>query len=69
MYIKPGTPLTLAAVAHTRDYLKAFDQIAASSKKSGEIIKAMTAKYPNLDLGVMLELGAKVAAGEMPKWD
>jgi hypothetical protein len=29
----------------------------------------MTAKYPQLALGVMLELGAKVAAGDMSTWD
>ncbi len=29
----------------------------------------MTAKYPNAGLGLVLDLGAKVAAGEMPKWD
>src|SRR5262249_21336846 len=68
-HIKPGTPLTLAGVAHTRAYLKAFDEVAASTKKSDEIIKAMTAKYPSLELAVMLELGAKVAGGDMPKWD
>jgi glyoxylase-like metal-dependent hydrolase (beta-lactamase superfamily II) len=68
-HIKPGTPLTLAGVAHTRAYLNAFDEVAASIKKSDEIIKAMTAKYPSLELAVMLELGAKVAGGDMPKWD
>ena len=68
-HIKPGTPLTLAAVAHTRGYLEAFDQVVASTRKADEIVKAMTAKYPNADLGLMLDLGAKVAAGDMPKWD
>jgi glyoxylase-like metal-dependent hydrolase (beta-lactamase superfamily II) len=68
-HIKPGTPLTLAAVAHTRGYLDAFDAVVASTKKSNEIVRAMTAQYPNDDLGFVLELGAKVAAGEMAKWD
>jgi glyoxylase-like metal-dependent hydrolase (beta-lactamase superfamily II) len=68
-HIKPGTPLTLAAVAHTRGYLEAFDQVVASTGKADEIVKAMTAKYPNADLGFMLDLGAKVAAGDIPKWD
>jgi glyoxylase-like metal-dependent hydrolase (beta-lactamase superfamily II) len=68
-HIKPGTPLTLAAVAHTRGYLEAFDQVVGSTRKSDEIVKAMTAKYPNAGLGFILDLGAKVAAGEMPKWD
>jgi len=68
-HIGANTPLTLASVAHTRAYLKAFDEVAGSTKKSDEIIKAMTAKYPQLPLPVMLELGAKVAGGDMPKWD
>jgi glyoxylase-like metal-dependent hydrolase (beta-lactamase superfamily II) len=68
-HINPGGALTLAAVAHTRAYLQAFDQIAASTKKSDEIIRAMRAKYPDLSLAIMLELGAKVESGEMKKWD
>jgi glyoxylase-like metal-dependent hydrolase (beta-lactamase superfamily II) len=68
-HLGAGAPLTLAAVAHTRDYLTAFDEVAGSTKKSDEIIKAMTAKYPGLALGVILELGAKVAGGDMPRWD
>jgi hypothetical protein len=53
-----------AAVAHTRGYLEAFDQVVASTRTSDEIVKAMTARYPNADLGVMLDLGAKVAAAK-----
>jgi glyoxylase-like metal-dependent hydrolase (beta-lactamase superfamily II) len=68
-HIGTGTPLTLAAAAHTRSYLQAFDEVAGSTRKADEIVKAMTAKYPQLALGVMLDLGAKVAAGDMPKWD
>jgi glyoxylase-like metal-dependent hydrolase (beta-lactamase superfamily II) len=68
-HLGPGAALTLAAVAQTRDYLTAFDEVAGSTRKSAEIIKAMTAKFPQLALGVILELGAKVAGGDMPKWD
>jgi glyoxylase-like metal-dependent hydrolase (beta-lactamase superfamily II) len=68
-HLGAGAPLTVAAVAATREYLKAFDEVAGSTRKSDEIIKAMTARYPQLALGVILELGAKVAGGDMPKWD
>jgi glyoxylase-like metal-dependent hydrolase (beta-lactamase superfamily II) len=68
-HIRAGAPLDLSLVRHTRDYLTAFDQVAGSTRKADEIVKAMKAKYANLELGVMLDLGAKVAAGEMPKWD
>jgi hypothetical protein len=38
--IRPGTPLTLAAVTHTRGYLAAFDAVAAATRKSEEIVKS-----------------------------
>ena len=61
------TPLTLAAVAHTRGYLAAFDAVA-TTRKFDEIVRAMT-KISKRRPDWWSELGAKVAAGEMPKWD
>jgi len=51
----------------TRDYLLAFDKELARTKDSTELIAAMTKLYPNLADISSLELGAKVAKGEM-KW-
>jgi len=60
-------PQGLDAVKFTRDYLVAFHEEEEKAKDSATLIAAMTKRYPNLaDIG-SLELGAKVAKGEM-KW-
>jgi glyoxylase-like metal-dependent hydrolase (beta-lactamase superfamily II) len=62
-----GSPQGIEAVVFTRDYLLAFDKELARTKDSAELIAAMTKLYPNLADISSLELGAKVAKGEM-KW-
>lgn len=61
-----GNP-TLKSVAFTADYIKAFDIETAKAKDSTALIAAMKKRYPNLKDESSLELGAKVAKGEM-KW-
>jgi glyoxylase-like metal-dependent hydrolase (beta-lactamase superfamily II) len=61
-----GTP-TVQSVAFTADYIKAFDTETAKAKDSTALIAAMKKRYPNLEDESSLELGAKVAKGEM-KW-
>lgn len=61
-----GTP-TVKSVAFTADYIKAFDIETAKAKDSAALITAMKKRYPNLSDEGSLELGAKVAKGEM-KW-
>ncbi|MCS4251695.1 MULTISPECIES: MBL fold metallo-hydrolase [unclassified Pseudomonas] len=61
-----GTP-TVKSVAFTADYIKAFDIETAKAKDSAALIAAMKKRYPNLADEGSLELGAKVAKGEM-KW-
>lgn len=62
-----GAPDGIAAVKFTRDYLIAFNEQAAKAKDSSQLIEAMKKLYPNLEDVSTLELGAKVAMGEM-KW-
>ncbi|QCL97667.1 MBL fold metallo-hydrolase [Agrobacterium tumefaciens] len=62
-----GAPQGLQAVTFTRDYLLAFEEEMKKSKDSAELIAAMTRRYPDLADVSSLELGAKVAKGEM-KW-
>ncbi|OCP01709.1 MULTISPECIES: MBL fold metallo-hydrolase [unclassified Ensifer] len=62
-----GGPEGVEAIGFTRDYLVAFNEAAAAAKDSGELIAAMTKRYPDLPGVSTLELGAKVAKGEM-KW-
>lgn len=62
-----GAPQGVEAIKFTRDYLVAFEEEVTKGKDSAEVIAAMTKRYPNLLDVSSLELGAKVAKGEM-KW-
>ena len=57
----------LSAVEHTRAYLVAFEEELAKAKDSAALIAAMNARFPGLGMDVALNIGAKVATGEM-KW-
>jgi len=56
-----------SAVAYTRDYLVAFEEELAKAPDAAALIAAMTKRYPDAGLAVALQIGAKVAKGEM-KW-
>ena len=56
-----------SAIAYTRDYLLAFEQELAKAANSADLIEAMTQRYPDAGMGIALQIGAKVATGEM-KW-
>ncbi|WP_197728762.1 MBL fold metallo-hydrolase [Rhizobium leguminosarum] len=57
----------LAGVEHTIAYLKAFEEELAKAKDSASLKAAMEGRFPNLGMGVALDIGSKVATGEM-KW-
>ncbi|RUR71222.1 MBL fold metallo-hydrolase [Variovorax guangxiensis] len=59
--------LDVSAVNYTRDYLLAFEQEVAKAANSDALIAAMNKRYPNAGLAPALQIGAKVAKGEM-KW-
>ncbi|UOA29267.1 MBL fold metallo-hydrolase [Pseudosulfitobacter sp. DSM 107133] len=58
-------PTDLSGVTFSRDYLIAYEEEFAKAKDSGELIAAMKKRYPDAGLDVALEIGAKVAKGEM----
>ncbi|MBB4120663.1 MBL fold metallo-hydrolase [Martelella radicis] len=60
-------PGGVEAAIFTRDYLLAFDEELEKAADSAALIAAMTTRYPDLADASSLELGAKVATGEM-KW-
>ncbi|MBS1175052.1 MAG: fold metallo-hydrolase [Burkholderiaceae bacterium] len=62
-----NTALSPNAIDDTRDYLVAFEKAMSASKDSTQVIQAMKQAYPNAAGVDSLELGAKVAKGEM-KW-
>jgi glyoxylase-like metal-dependent hydrolase (beta-lactamase superfamily II) len=61
----PGASTPLQAPKFTADYIKAFDAETAKAKDAAELIAAMKKRYPQLGETASLELGAKVAKGEM----
>jgi glyoxylase-like metal-dependent hydrolase (beta-lactamase superfamily II) len=62
-----GAATDRSAIAYTREYLQAFEQELASAKDGAALISAMQRRYPGAGMGVALDIGAKVAKGEM-KW-
>ncbi len=57
----------LSGVAHTKAYLLAFEEELPKATDAAALKAAMEARFPGLDMGVALDIGAKVAKGEM-KW-
>lgn len=62
-----GAATDASAIAYTRQYLVAFEEERAKAATSAALINAMKRRYPQAGMEVALELGAKVAMGEM-KW-
>ncbi|GAA3096618.1 MBL fold metallo-hydrolase [Rhizobium viscosum] len=58
-------PTDASGVTYTRDYLIAFEAEAAKAADSKALIEAMKKLYPNDAMPISLELGAKVAKGEI----
>ncbi|MHA6161814.1 MBL fold metallo-hydrolase [Pseudomonas sichuanensis] len=58
---------SLQAVRFTANYIRDFDTETAKAGNADALIAAMKKRYPNLADESSLELGAKVAKGEM-KW-
>ncbi len=63
----PGTPQDVSQVAFTQTYLQRWDTELKKASDSATLIGAMKAAYPTAGLGIALDIGAKVATGEM-KW-
>lgn len=55
----------VAAIAYTRNYLLAFEDELAKAVDSAALVRAMQQRYPAAGMEVALNIGAKVAKGEM----
>lgn len=66
-HMTPQSPADLSGVEHTRAYLIAFEEELAKAKDAAALKSAMEARFPGLGMGVALDIGSKVATGEM-KW-
>lgn len=64
-HLAEGAPCDASAISYTRDYLLAFEEELVRAADSGALIAAMKRRYPDAGMGVALDIGAKVAKGEM----
>lgn len=62
-----GASQDVSQVAYTQAYLQRWDAELKKAHDSATLIGAMKAAYPSAGLGIALDIGAKVATGEM-KW-
>jgi glyoxylase-like metal-dependent hydrolase (beta-lactamase superfamily II) len=66
-HLTPAAATDLSAVEHTKAYLITFEEELAKAPNAAALKAAMEARFPGLGMGVALDIGAKVAKGEM-KW-
>jgi glyoxylase-like metal-dependent hydrolase (beta-lactamase superfamily II) len=66
-HLDPAAATDLSAIAFTKTYLLAFEEELAKANDAGLLKAAMEARFPNLGMGVAVDIGSKVATGEM-KW-
>lgn len=66
-HMAASTALDESAIRFTSDYLRRFEAETPKAKNGAELIEAMKQACPQVGLPVALDIGAKVAKGEM-KW-
>jgi glyoxylase-like metal-dependent hydrolase (beta-lactamase superfamily II) len=66
-HMTPKAATDASAIAHTKAWLLAFEEELAKAVDSAALNAAMKARFPNLGMQVAIDIGAKVAKGEM-KW-
>lgn len=64
-HMTAGAATDTSGVVHTKQWLTAFEEELARSKASGPLNAAMQRRFPGLGMTVALDIGAKVATGEM----
>lgn len=66
-HMTTGTQLDASTIAYTQAYLSDFQRAKSTSRNSEQLIDKMSANYPDAQLPMALNIGAKVHMGEM-KW-
>ena len=66
-HLAPEAATDLSGVVHTKAYLLEFEEELAKAKDAAALKAAMETRFPGLGMGVALDIGSKVAKGEM-KW-
>lgn len=60
-----GAATDLTSVRHTRDYLRAFETEIGRAPDATAAKEALERRFPDLGLKIAVDLGTKVAMGEM----
>lgn len=66
-HMTPQAATDLSAIEHTKAWLLAFEEELAKAADSIALNSAMKARFPALGMAVAIDIGAKVATGEI-KW-
>jgi glyoxylase-like metal-dependent hydrolase (beta-lactamase superfamily II) len=66
-HMVPEAATDSSGIDHTKTYLLAFEEELAKAADAAALKSAMEARFPGLGMGVALDIGSKVAKGEM-KW-
>jgi glyoxylase-like metal-dependent hydrolase (beta-lactamase superfamily II) len=66
-HMTPTAAADASAINHTKTWLLAFEEELAKAADSAALNAAMKARFPRLGMEVAIDIGAKVATGEM-KW-
>jgi glyoxylase-like metal-dependent hydrolase (beta-lactamase superfamily II) len=66
-HMTPTAAADASAINHTKAWLLAFEEELAKAADSAALNAAMKARFPRLGMEVAIDIGAKVATGEM-KW-
>ncbi len=64
-HMTPQSPTDLSAVTHTLAYLTAFEEELGRAANGAALNAAMKARFPGLGMEVAIDIGARVAKGEM----
>jgi glyoxylase-like metal-dependent hydrolase (beta-lactamase superfamily II) len=64
-HLAKGAAIDASAITYTRDYLRAFEAALGETEDAAALIESMKQRYPRADMGVALDIGAKVAKGEL----
>ena len=66
-HMTPTAATDVSAIDHTKAWLLTFEEELAKAANAAALNAAMKARFPSLGMEVALDIGAKVATGEM-KW-
>jgi len=66
-HMSAGTQIDASNISYTLNYLNVFEQSKKQSENAQSLINTMTKSFPEAQLPIALNIGAKVHMGEM-KW-